>query len=77
MNLSDIHNPNIIFGTWLNPDISLSGLFPDGYSVYCHDREDGYGGIFIACREFVTSCSLEIANNFCEIRSSLIVRLYF
>ena len=69
MNLIDTYHPDIIFGTesWLNPDISSCELFPEGYSVYRHDRKDGYGGVFIACRESLTSCSLEPANNFCEI----------
>ena len=49
MNLIDSHNPDIIFETesWLNPDILSSELFPDGYSIYRRDREDGYGGVFI------------------------------
>ena len=69
MNLTDTHNPDIIYGTesWLNPDILSSELFPSGYSVYHHDREDGYGGVFIACQDSLTSCNLEIPNNSCEI----------
>ena len=69
MNLIDTHNPDIIFGTesWLRPDILSSELFPSGYVVYRQDREDGYGGVFIACQESLSSCSLEIPNNCCEI----------
>ena len=70
MNLIDTHNPDIIFETesWLNPDISSSEPFPDGYSVYHRDRKDDYDSVFIACRESLTLCSLEIANNFCLAR---------
>ena len=69
MNLIETYYPNIIFGTesWFNPDVSSCKLFLEGYSIYRQDREDGYGGVFIACRESLISCSLEPANNFCEI----------
>ena len=69
MNLIETYHPDIIFGTesWLNPDISSCELFPEGYSVYSQDRKDGYGGVFIACRKSLISCSLEPTNNFCEV----------
>ena len=54
-----------------NADISSSEVFPAGYSVYRQDRADGYGGLFIACRESLISCKMEI-NNYkmvaCEIK---------
>ena len=82
MNLISIHNPDIIFDTesWLKSDISSSEVFPTGYSVYCHDRIDGYGNVFIACRETLISYELEIDNNFteliaCEIKHTNISQL--
>ena len=41
--------------------------FPEGYSVYQTDHNDGNGGVFITCRESFISCNLEIENNNCEL----------
>ena len=35
--------------------------------MYHRDRSDDYGGVFVACREPLISCSLEIENNHCEL----------
>ena len=69
MNLIDTYYPDIIFGTesWLNPDISSCKFFPEDYSVYRQDRENGYGSVFIAWQESLISCGLEPVNNFSEI----------
>ena len=69
MNLITVHNPDIIFGTesWLKADIFSGEVFPTGYSVYCHDRVDGYAGVFIACIETLISCELKIDHNFSEL----------
>ena len=42
----------------LNPTKITSYVYgiPDGSSIYCQNQEDGYGGIFIACQEPLTSC---------------------
>jgi len=67
--LLDTHNPDIVFGTesWLKPDILSSEVFPTGYSVYRKDRSDGYGGVFVACREPLISCNVYLENNNCEL----------
>ena len=69
MNLISVHNPDIIFSTesWLKADISSNEVFPTDYSVYRHDCVDGYGSVFIACREILISCELEINDNFTEL----------
>lgn len=44
----------------LNPNILSSEMFPSGYTVYRKDRHDGYGGVFIACRNTLTSSKLQL-----------------
>ena len=69
INLLNTYNPDVVFGTesWLKPDILSSKVFPEGYSVYQTNRSDGYGGVFLTCREPLISCNLEIENNSCEL----------
>jgi hypothetical protein len=42
--------PDIIFGSesWLTSEHSTAEYFPSNLTVYRRDREDGYGGVFIA-----------------------------
>ena len=46
------HNPDIVAGceSWLTP-IKSAEVFPGNLKIYRRDRSDGYGGVFIACRE--------------------------
>ena len=49
----DTYTPNIIFGTesWLSPSWYSSEIFPHNYNVYRKDRDDGFGGVFLACSD--------------------------
>jgi len=62
MNLLDLHHPDIIFGSesWLKSHILSSEVFPSGYIVYRKDRPDGYGGVFIACRDTLSSSEIPL-----------------
>ena len=64
----EIHQPDVIIGSesWLSPAIFSSELFPPNYNVYRKDREDGYGGVFIACGRNIFSENLPI-NTDCEL----------
>ena len=68
----------MIFGceSWLSPTILSSEIFPPGYNIFRHDREDGYGGVFIACHNTlichevsysgnhdIVACKLKLLNN--------------
>ena len=57
INLIVIHTPDIIIGseTWLKSTIKDHEIFPAGYAAYHHDHADGYGGVFIACRDTLIS----------------------
>ena len=61
INLLDVYHPDIVFGSesWLKPNILSSEMFPSGYTVYRKDRHDGYGGVFIACRNTLISSRLQ------------------
>ena len=74
----DYNLPDIIFGceSWLSPIILNAEVLPAGYNIYRHDRQDGYGGVFIACHKHLTShevsysgtdnivtCKLKLSNN--------------
>ena len=50
------HQPNIIAGCewWLSPSIASAEIFPTGYLIYRRDRNDGYGGVFVACQNTLT-----------------------
>ena len=69
INLIDAHNPDIIIGSesWLKSDILSCEVFPPGYTVYRHDRADGYGGVFVAYSESLVSSSLETGDSSCEL----------
>ena len=51
LNLLDSYCPDIVFGceSWLVSNILNSELFSPSYNVYRQDRDDGYGGVFLAC----------------------------
>jgi len=69
LNLINTHSPDIIFGSesWLKDVIYSSELFPIDYTVYCKDRPDGYGGVFVACRESYASYRLDLTDCSCEL----------
>ena len=69
MNLIDTRNPDIIIRSesWLKSDILSCEVFPPGYTVYRHDRANGYGGVFVACCESLISFSLETGDTSSEL----------
>ena len=70
--LVDTENPEIVVGTesWLQPDISSSEIFPEGYQIFRADRKSKAsrrGGVFVLVRnglicseqpQFKTKCEL-------------------
>ena len=69
INLLDVYHPDVVFGSecCLKPCIVSSEVFPSGYIVYCKDRVDGYGGVFIACRSTLNSNKLTFADSSSEL----------
>ena len=69
LNLINTHCPDIIFGSesWLKDTIYSSEVFPNDYTVYRQDRPDGYGGVFVACRNSYASYRLDLTDHSCEI----------
>ena len=54
-NFTVCNNLDVIIGSesWFNPSISSSEIFLPKFMVFRKDREDGYGGVFLACsRDF-------------------------
>ena len=49
--------------SWLNPNIYSSEVFPPEYNVFRKDRSDGYGGVFIACHNKLTTFQLTLNEN--------------
>ena len=47
--------------SWLKPSINNSEIFPPTYNIYRHDRSDGYGGVFIACKNLLNSSNLYVS----------------
>ena len=46
------HNPDIIFGCGIIPNIATYSIFPENYSVHRKDRNsEGGGGVFIVVNE--------------------------
>ena len=43
-----------------------SEVFPNGYVVYCQDRCDGYGGVFVACRDNLATRDVHLTPSSCE-----------
>ena len=88
INLIEFYNRDIIFGSesWLKSDIKSTEVFPSNYIVYRCDRDDGYGGVFVACRDSLMSYELDLISISCELvvcqvklsdNSSLIVCLIY
>ena len=71
-NLLNTHSPNVIFGSesWLKPDIKNSEVFPKSYIVYRQDRADGYGGVFVACRDTLATHDIQVTVSSCKLTSS-------
>ena len=57
INLLHTNHPDLVFGceSWLSPTVHNAEIFPPDYTIYRHDREDGYGGVFLACHNTLTS----------------------
>ena len=43
-----------------------SEVFPNGYVVYCQDRCDGYGGVFVVCRDNLATHDVHLTPSSCE-----------
>ena len=63
LNFIDTNKPDIVIGSesWLKPSINNSEIFPPTYNIYRHDRSDGYGGVFIACKNLLNSSNLYVS----------------
>jgi len=64
-NFIEHEHPDIMIGneSWLNPNIYSSEVFPPEYNVFRKDRSDGYGGVFIACHNKLTTFQLTLNEN--------------
>jgi len=64
----DTYYPDIIFGTesWLSSTFYSNEIFPHNYNIYRKDREDGFGGVFLACNDQFVSREIPIRSE-CEI----------
>jgi len=53
----DNHSPDIVIAceTWLNQSILNSEIIPSDYKLYRCDRDDSYGGVFIAVKSSINS----------------------
>jgi len=62
------NNPDFIAGTesWLSDSIHNNEIFSSTYSTYRHDRADGYGGVFVACKSTIISEKISLST-LCEI----------
>ena len=60
--------PDIVVGTesWLTPAVISSEIFPNDYNIYRCDRPDGYGGVFLACKNNLISEELPLSTT-CEL----------
>jgi len=69
LNLLDLHLPDVVLGSesWLNSGISNNEMFPLKYVVYCRDRDDGYGGIFLACCNTLATHEVNLSDANCEV----------
>ena len=55
--ISSLCIAGLIFGceSWLSPSVHNAEVFPPNFNIYRRDREDGYGGVFIACHNTIVS----------------------
>jgi len=51
----------------LKPNILSGEVFPSGYTVYHKDRPDGYGGVFIACCNALSTTEIPVCNSVAEL----------
>ena len=65
----DYIKPDCIIGTesWLNSETYNSEVMPDGYITYRKDRDDGYGGSFIAIKNTYNSSIVQSQGTHSEI----------
>ena len=68
VSLVSTEKSDLIAGTesWLTPTVYSSELFPTNYILNRKDRDDGYGGVFLACRDALP-CEPVHINSRCEI----------
>ena len=64
------HSPDIAVAceTWLNQSTLNSEIIFSDYRLYRCDRDDGYGGIFIAVKSEINSQFIQ-CNASCEVRT--------
>ena len=62
--LLDSHSPDVIVAceTWLDLSIKDNEII---YKLYCRDRDDGYGSVFIAVNSTFNCQPLEVSDS-CE-----------
>ena len=67
----DEHKPDVILGneSWLNPEITSSEIFPEGYTVFRKDRVEGQigGGVFQAIKGDIIATHRVDLDTDCEI----------
>jgi len=65
--LMDNHSPDIVVAceTWLNQSILNSEIIPSDYKLYRCDRDDSYGGVFIAVKSSINSQLIQCSSS-CE-----------
>ena len=63
--LTEAVKPDVIYGceTWLKANMSVGEVFPPGYDVYRHDRDDGYGGVILGIHNSLNNHQIEIKTN--------------
>ena len=74
-NLINAHSPDVIFGTesWLKSDVKVSEVFTNGYVFYQKDWDDGYGGVFVACRETLATSDIQLTISSSELVACIFV----
>ena len=65
----DSTKPDIIFGTktWIDNSIKDSQIFPQGYNIFCNDRNLSGGGALIAVKDTFITTSVPELHTDCEI----------
>ena len=64
INLLDVYHLDIVIGceSWLKPCIVSSEAFPSEHTIYHKHHVEGYGGLFIACLNTLTSSELSFTD---------------
>jgi len=52
--------------TWLDQSIKDNEIISTSYKLYCHDRSNGYGGVFIAVNSAISFQLLQLCDS-CEL----------